>query len=69
MMEALRSSETSVFTRATRRNIPEDGILRSHKSENVNLTFAHKLLTCLDTVRVIWEVDTNYTEVEFHFRM
>jgi hypothetical protein len=35
MMKALRSSETSVLTRVSRRNIPEDGILHGHCRENL----------------------------------
>jgi hypothetical protein len=35
MMEALSSLETSIRTRPTLRNIPQDAILHSHRRENL----------------------------------
>jgi hypothetical protein len=35
MMVAIYFCEKSVLTRATRRKTPEDGILRSHRRENL----------------------------------
>jgi hypothetical protein len=34
-MEAIRSSETSVYTGSTRHHIPENGIFHSHRRENL----------------------------------
>jgi hypothetical protein len=62
MMEAILSSETSVLTRATRRHIPDDGILHSHRCEYLKsyiyvtkfvVTAEHEMSTGLPLVGIL----------------
>jgi hypothetical protein len=53
MMEALSSSETSVLTRATRNNIPEEDILHSHRRGNLK-SYKGSVLPKISDLHTAW---------------
>jgi hypothetical protein len=53
MMKALSSSETSALTGATLHNIPEYGILHSHRRENLKSYTVLIIFTCCKTSNLL----------------
>jgi hypothetical protein len=61
MMEATRSSETSILTRATLRDIPKDGILHSDRRENLKSCTAEKYFEYVSQDGPLARIITNVT--------
>jgi hypothetical protein len=51
MIEAIRSSETSVLTKNTRRKIPENGFLHSHRCENFKSYIIYHIFAIFSAMR------------------
>jgi hypothetical protein len=65
-MEAILSFEMAVYTRSTRRHIPEDGIVYSHRRENLK---SYRFIFC-SYIQIVPEACfylcvTDFSAVEF----
>jgi hypothetical protein len=67
MMETMRSPETSVLTRGTRRQIQESNILHSHRSENLKSYTAIIFLSTTDRYSVFREVRISNLQIGIYF--
>jgi hypothetical protein len=56
-MEATRSSETSVYIKATRYHFPEYGILHSHRRENLKSSYSVYMKPVIKSIRVLFKID------------
>jgi hypothetical protein len=63
MKETLSSSETSVLMRATRRNIPEDDILHSHRRENLKCWTLNRFTVLFYILKVSSYVNIKYSKI------
>jgi hypothetical protein len=59
MMQALRSSETSILTRSKRHNIPEYAILYSHRRENLK-SYTTKCFNTVCEYAQSYKLDVSY---------
>jgi hypothetical protein len=64
MLEAIRSSETSVIIKATRSHISENGLLHSHHRENLKSYICQNCLQRnVDNVEVIFRTSTEHGRI------
>jgi hypothetical protein len=69
-MEVIRSSETSVYTKYTRRHNPEDGILHSPRRENLKSYFVVNCddpLSCQANGTTVPQIMTHPNHFQFSF--
>jgi hypothetical protein len=66
MKETISTLETSILTRSTHSNIPEDGILHSHRRENIKSYTAIISFSITDRYSVLRKVqNSNLTQQSY----